>query len=167
MDFGIIASKMLRPDVEMIFGESKSGAAHWRPLLAPHPTTLSRFNVATQVRQKGQYWGSYSRGGCSRIFPERYYPRTSLTGLEHDGMEYAPPQPIVFTGWQLGGSQLRKGRADHSSGTRTQRHGLWALISAPSRNVYAGVNHQHPANDASKKQRRRPPNAQNFNLTSP
>jgi len=27
MDFGIIASKMLRPDVEMIFGESKSGAA--------------------------------------------------------------------------------------------------------------------------------------------
>jgi hypothetical protein len=71
MDFGIIASKMLRPDVEMIFGESKSGAAHWRPLLAPHPTTLSRFNVATQVRQKGQYWGSYSRGGCSRIFPYR------------------------------------------------------------------------------------------------
>jgi hypothetical protein len=27
MDFGIIASKMIRPDVEMIFGESKSGAA--------------------------------------------------------------------------------------------------------------------------------------------
>lgn len=27
MDFGIIASKMLRPEVEMIFGESKSGAA--------------------------------------------------------------------------------------------------------------------------------------------
>jgi hypothetical protein len=27
MDFGIIASKVIRPDVEMIFGESKSGAA--------------------------------------------------------------------------------------------------------------------------------------------
>ena len=27
MDFGIIASRMIRPDVEMIFGESKSGAA--------------------------------------------------------------------------------------------------------------------------------------------
>ena len=27
MDFGVIASKMIRPDVEMIFGESKSGAA--------------------------------------------------------------------------------------------------------------------------------------------
>jgi hypothetical protein len=27
MDFGIIASKMIRPDVEMVFGESKSGAA--------------------------------------------------------------------------------------------------------------------------------------------
>ena len=25
MDFGIIASKMMRPDVEMVFGESKSG----------------------------------------------------------------------------------------------------------------------------------------------
>jgi hypothetical protein len=27
MDFGIVASKMMRPDVEMVFGESKSGAA--------------------------------------------------------------------------------------------------------------------------------------------
>jgi hypothetical protein len=31
MDFGIISSKMLRPEVEMIFGESKSGMALKEP----------------------------------------------------------------------------------------------------------------------------------------